>query len=58
MKPSAAPVRSESSTWVAVQVSADGLKAKKTAAAAAAELNTSVANRNAGRPLRARPLAT
>ena len=58
MKPSAAPVRSESSTWVVVQVSADGCNAKKTAAPDAAALRTRVANRNAGRPLRALPLAT
>ena len=42
MKPSAAPVRSESSTCVAIQVSGDGLNAKKTAAAAAAALSTKV----------------
>jgi len=58
MKPRAAPVRSESSTWVAVHVSAAGRSAKKTAAADAAALSTRVAKRNAGRPLRALPLAT
>jgi hypothetical protein len=50
MKPSAAPTRSESSTWVAVHVPDAGLTAKKTAAAAAAALNTIVASKNAGRP--------
>ena len=58
MKPSAAPVRKESSTCTAAQTSPDGLKPKETAAAAVAALSTSVANRNAGRPLRALPFAT
>ena len=58
MKPRAAPVLKESSTWTAFQISADGLKEKETATAAVAALSTSVANRNAGRPLRALPFAT
>jgi hypothetical protein len=58
MKPSAAPALSESSTCVAFQVSGDGLTAKQTAATAAPALSTNVANRNAGRPPRARALAT
>jgi hypothetical protein len=58
IKPRAAPVRNESSTWVTVHVSAAGCIAKKTADPDAAALRTRVANRNAGRPLRALPLAT
>ena len=58
MKPSTAPVLSASNTCVAFQASADGLRAKKTAAAAAPALSTNVANRKAGRPPLGLTLAT
>ena len=58
MKPSAAPMRRESSTCVAIHVCGEGLHAKKTAAAAAAALRTMVGSSNAGRPLCALCAAT